>query len=140
MTNVPKPDSCMYVATQTVYESCSASVPFFTWFLENTAAVRRIATQYSINSSSVGSDRTRSAGVVPGRTTGKDSSVSDPEGSSGSIAAVGRYLTFSVSLPRSVAVGPASSMVPHGRAASDDLLSHALRSRDRATRRRLTAA
>ena len=68
MTNVPKPDNCMYVATQTVYVSCSASVPFFTWILENTAAVRRIATQYSFNSSSVGSDPTRSTGDVPGRT------------------------------------------------------------------------
>ena len=100
----------MYVATHTVYVSCSASVPFFTWYLENTAAVRRIATQYSFNSSSVGSERTKSAGDVPGRTTGKDSSVSVPAGSSGSMAAVGLYLTFSVSLPRSVALGPANNI------------------------------
>ena len=80
---------------QTVYLSCSASVPFFTRGSSRTppprAAVRRIATQYSFNSSSVGSERTRSAGDVPDRTTGKASSVSDPAGSSVSIAAVGRY-------------------------------------------------
>ena len=100
-----------------------------------TLTVRRIATQYSCSSSSFGSDRTKSAGDVPSRTTGRDSSVSDPAGISGSIAAVGLYLTFSVSLPRSVAVGPASSMLSHERGRRPTTSSHAHARRDDRRRR-----
>ena len=102
-------------STQTVYVSCSANVPCYMWFLARTAAVLLIATEYSANSSAVGSERHRSYGDTPWtparpRTShhrhsgrARDSRVSAPAGSSGSIAAVGLYLTFSVSLPFSVA-------------------------------------
>ena len=40
-----------------------------------------------------------------------------PAGSNGAIFAVGLYLTFSVSLPRSVALGPASSITNSARTA-----------------------
>ena len=69
-----------------------------------------IFSPYAASSSLVGSDRTRSYAATPGRTSGRSSSASVPAGRSGSIAAVGLYFTFSVSLPRNAAFGPASSM------------------------------
>ena len=77
----------------------------------------RLAVQYSSISASVGSDRTSSRSGTPGRTFTSDSSVSVPAGSNGAIFAVGLYLTFSVSLPRSVALGPASSITNSARTA-----------------------